>query len=129
MASPGPVRQNGALIADQYLVDAGRMLPAVGGLAACGAADQLSGRADLMAIRLDRSLPPRPRAFQALLTPIDSLLTPLAYGTAGDACYAICVAPPGPASSAASGPGRRRSCSTACFARRRTCSSTCTSAA
>lgn len=96
MASPGPARQNGALIADQYLVDAGRMLPAVGGLAAFGAADQLSGRTDLMAIRLDRSLPPRPRAFQALLTPIDGLLTPLAYGTAGDACYAICVAPPGP---------------------------------
>jgi hypothetical protein len=96
MASPGPARQNGALIADQYLVDAGRVLPSVGGLRAFGAVDQLSGRTDLMAVRLDRCLPPRPRAFQALVTPIDGLLTPVAYGPAGDTCYAICLAPPGP---------------------------------
>ncbi len=48
-----------------------------------------------MAIQLHRRKPPRPRAFQALAAPIDNLLTPLAYGPVGDACYAICPAPPG----------------------------------
>ena len=28
--------------------------------------------------------------------PIEGLLTPMAYGPAGNACYAICLAPPGP---------------------------------
>ena len=50
----------------------------MGGLAAFGAVDQASGRTDLMAIQLHRQQPPRPRAFQALATPIDDLLTPLA---------------------------------------------------
>ena len=48
-----------------------------------------------MAIQLHRQKPPRPRAFQALAAPIDNLLTPLAHGPVGDACYAICPAPPG----------------------------------
>ncbi|HME21367.1 MAG TPA: hypothetical protein VKI44_08450 [Acetobacteraceae bacterium] len=96
MANPDPTRSDGPLIANQYLVDASRTLPPVGGLAALGAVDQVSGRTDLMAIKLHRQLPPRPRAFQALAAPIEGLLTPLAYGPTGDACYAICLAPPGP---------------------------------
>src|SRR5271169_1934784 len=96
MASPDPTRHNGVLIANQYTVDASRTLPPVGGLAAFGAVDQLGGRTDLMAIQLHRQLPPRPRAFQALAAPIEGLLTPVAYGPVGDACYAICLAPPGP---------------------------------
>ena len=48
-----------------------------------------------MAIQLHRQKPPRPRAFQALAAPIEDLLTPLAHGPVGDACYAICPAPPG----------------------------------
>jgi eukaryotic-like serine/threonine-protein kinase len=96
MASPDPTRPDGPLIANQYEVNTGRKLSPVGGLAAFGAVDQLSGRADLMAIQLHRQLPARPRAFPALVTPIEGLLTPLAYGSMGDACYAICLAPPGP---------------------------------
>jgi eukaryotic-like serine/threonine-protein kinase len=91
MASPA-----GTLIADQYEVETSRKLLPVGGLASFGVTDRLGGRADLMAIQLDRNLPPRPRAFQALAAPIEGLLTPLAYGQVREACYAICLAPPGP---------------------------------
>ena len=55
-----------------------------------------------MAIRVQRHLPPRPRALQALTVPIDGLLTPLAHGIAAgrgsgeQAYYVICLAPPGP---------------------------------
>ena len=96
MASPDSTRPDGPLIANQYEVDASRKLPPVGGLDAFAAVDQLGGQADLMAIRLHRQVPPRPRAFQALATPIEGLLTPVAYGPMGDGCYAICTAPPGP---------------------------------
>jgi hypothetical protein len=94
MATPDPARPNDRLVADQYAVDTLRTLPSVGGLAAFGVVDQRSGRSDLMAIQLHRRKPPRPRAFQALAAPIDNLLTPLAHGPVGDACYAICPAPP-----------------------------------
>jgi eukaryotic-like serine/threonine-protein kinase len=95
MATPDPNRPNDRLIANQYAVDTSRPLASVGGLATFGAVDQLGGRSDLMAIQFHRQKPPRPHAFQALTTPIDNLLTPLAYGPVGDACYAICPAPPG----------------------------------
>lgn len=96
MADSAVTQPGGPLIAGQYEVDAGRKLPPVGGLEIFGVVDQLGGRTDLMAIRLERQLPPRPRAFQALATPIEGLLTPVAYGPVGDNCYAICLAPPGP---------------------------------
>jgi hypothetical protein len=90
------------MIADRYTVDPARPLPPVGGLAAFGAADQSSGRTDLMAIRVQRHLPPRPRALQALATSIDGLLTPLAHGVAvaqpgssDEGYHVICPAPPG----------------------------------
>ena len=54
MATPDPTRTSDRLVADQYVVDASRKLPSVGGLAAFGAVDQSSGRADLMAIQLHR---------------------------------------------------------------------------
>jgi hypothetical protein len=97
MAAPDPARPDRQLIADQYLVDAGRSLPPVGGLAAFGAIDQLTGRTDLMAVQLHRQIPARARALQAMLTPIEGLLTPVAHGAAGGAGYIICLAPPGPA--------------------------------
>jgi eukaryotic-like serine/threonine-protein kinase len=102
MASPAPSRPSGALIAKQYAVDVSRPLPSVGGLNAFRVTDQLTGRTDLMAVRIQRQLPIRPRALQALQTPIVGLLTPVAYGatsaagSAEDACYMICLAPPGP---------------------------------
>ncbi len=104
MASSDPARPDAPLIANQYVVDAGRRLPPVGGLAAFGVIDQVTGRADLMAIQLHRQVPPRPRAFQALAAPIEGLLTPVAYGPAGNSCYAICLAPPGPSVQARSRP-------------------------
>jgi hypothetical protein len=96
MASPTPARTDGVLIANQYAVDTGRSFPSVGGSPAFTVVDRLTGRTDLMALPIRREFPPRARAFQALAKPIDGLLTPLAYGAAGNACYAICPAPPGP---------------------------------
>ncbi|HET6194766.1 MAG TPA: hypothetical protein VFE12_03385, partial [Acetobacteraceae bacterium] len=96
MANPDPSRAGGLLVANQYAVDLNRKFPPVGGLPAFGAADQASGRSDLMAIQLHRQIPARPRAFRVLAEPIEGLLTPLAHGPAGNTCYAICLAPPGP---------------------------------
>ena len=96
MANPAAARPDGILIADQYVVETGRKLVPVGGLASFAVTDRVSGRRDLMAIQLDRRLPPRPRAFQVLATPIEGLLTPIVCGHVRDACYAICLAPPGP---------------------------------
>jgi len=96
MASPLASRSDGLVIADQFLVERNRVLPPVGGLQACGAADQSSGRTDLMAVQIQWQFPARSRAFQVLTTPIEGLLTPVAYGEAGDSCYAICLAPPAP---------------------------------
>jgi eukaryotic-like serine/threonine-protein kinase len=93
MAAPNPTQPSDRLVANQYVVDASRTLTSMGGLATFGVVDQIGGRTDLMAIQLDRRKPPRPRAFQALMAPIENLLTPLAHGPVGDACYAICPTP------------------------------------
>ena len=95
MASPSAARPDGILIADQFVVETNRKLAPVGGLAAFGVTDRARGRTDLMAIQLDRNLPARSRALQALTVPIEGLLTPLAHGPAGATYYAICLAPPG----------------------------------
>jgi hypothetical protein len=71
MANPAAARPDGILIADQYVVETGRKLVPVGGLASFAVTDRVSGRRDLMAIQLDRHLPPRPRAFHVLATPIE----------------------------------------------------------
>ena len=118
-----------ALVASRYEVDTSRKLPPVGGLAAFGAIDRVSGRADLMAIQLNRQWPARPRAFQALAMPIEGLLTPMAYGPARNVGYAISLAPPGPSVQDRSRPWPRQSCWNACFARLPTCSSNCRPAA
>jgi hypothetical protein len=102
MASPATSKTDGALIANQYAVDGTRPLAPVGGLSAFGVIDTVSARTDLFALRVQRQLPARPRALQALTTPIDGLLTPEAYGpvagagAADAACYMICLMPPGP---------------------------------
>jgi hypothetical protein len=95
MATPASSVPDGIVVANQYVVDASRPLSPVGGLRAFAAFDRLGGRTDLMAIRLDRQYPPRPRAFQSLATPIEGLLTPVSYGAGGDGCYAICLATAG----------------------------------
>jgi eukaryotic-like serine/threonine-protein kinase len=96
MTGPSAARPDSILIADQFVVETNRKLASVHGLAAFGVIDRADGRTDLMAIQLDRNLPARPRELQALASPIDGLLTPVAYGSAGAACYVICPAPPGP---------------------------------
>ena len=96
MANPDSARTGGPLVAKQYAVDLNRRLAPVGGLPAFGVIDQVGGRSDLMAIQLHRGIPARPRVFQTLVAPIEGLLTPVALGPAGNACYAICLAPPGP---------------------------------
>src|SRR5579863_6028902 len=99
-------RPAGALVANQYAVDVNRPLSPIGGLAAFGVTDELAGRTDLVAVRIQRQFQPRPRALQSLQASVDGLLTPVAYGAVADpgggeqACYMICVAPPGPALSA-----------------------------
>ena len=96
MASPSAARPDGILVADQFIVESNRKLAPVAGLAAFGVTDRARGHTDLMAIQLDRNVPARARALQALTAPIEGLLTPVAHGPAGAAYYAICLAPPGP---------------------------------
>jgi eukaryotic-like serine/threonine-protein kinase len=110
MASPPSSGADRGTVANQYAIDLGRPLPPVGGLAAFGVNDQHTGRTDLMAVQVQRQLPARPRALQVLNAPMDGLLTPVAYGavavpgSAEEACYAICLAPPGPSVFARSRP-------------------------
>ena len=90
-----------SLIADQYAVDIARPYPAMAGLAAFPVIDQRTGRTDLMAAQVQRHLPPRPWALQALAVPVEGLLTPLAHGSApapggAEAYYVVHEAPPGP---------------------------------
>jgi hypothetical protein len=96
MADPAVALTDGELIADRYAVDSKRKLATVGGQAAFGVVDRSGGRTDLMAIQLDRQRPARSRSLPALATPIEGLLTPVAYGPAGNTCFLICLAPPGP---------------------------------
>ncbi len=103
MANPAASQSNGTVIAGQYVIDGSRPLPPVGGSAAFAVIDQLTGRNDLMAVRVQRQFPPRPRPLQLLPSAsIDGLLAPVAYGSspapgaAEEACYMICLAPPGP---------------------------------
>ena len=97
MAAPAASRQDGSIVGNQYLIEHNRPLPSVGGLPAFGVLDQVTGRADLMAIQLHRQFPARPRAFLVLTTvPVDGLLAPLAQGSTLDECFTICPAPPGP---------------------------------
>jgi hypothetical protein len=103
MANPAASQSNGTVVAGQYVIDGSRPLPPVGGSAAFAVTDQLTGRNDLMAVRVQRQFPPRPRPLQLLPSAsIDGLLAPVAYGSspvpgaAEEACYMICLAPPGP---------------------------------
>ena len=90
------------MIGTHYEVDPAHPLPdAGGGIPAFAAIDRRGGTRPLMALRVDRHAPARPRALHALTAPIDGLLGPLAHGTGpapegGEAGYVICPAPTGP---------------------------------
>jgi eukaryotic-like serine/threonine-protein kinase len=90
------------LIADRYAVLLTQPMPgAGGGLPAFSAKDRQTGDTALIAIQIRRDTPPRARVLQALNSPIDGVLTPLAHGPAaaprGEAGYfVVCPAPPGP---------------------------------
>jgi eukaryotic-like serine/threonine-protein kinase len=96
MAGPPASRPSDHLIAGQYAVDRAHPVAPVCGLPAFAAADRVTGRTDLIAIQIQRQFPARPRVMPALARPIDGLLAPIAYGSAGDDCYAVATAPPGP---------------------------------
>lgn len=96
MANPVASRSDDPVVANQYAVDRHRPLPPVGGLPAFAVSDRITGRTDLMAVQFQRQFPPRARALQLLATPLDGLLTPLAWDEAGDACFGVCLVPPGP---------------------------------
>lgn len=96
MANPVPPKTDGPLVAGQYLIERQRPLQAVGGLLSFAVTDKANGRSDLMAVQFQHQFPPRARMLQLLSVSLDGLLTPLAWGAVGDACYGICMVPPGP---------------------------------
>ena len=103
MALPAPQSPAPPLIGGQYSVDTTRPLAGTGGgMTAFAVNDRRTGRTDLMAVQIERRLPPRARALQALTDPIEGILSPLAHGPASDAAgnggyYIVAPAPPGPA--------------------------------
>ncbi|HEX3990400.1 MAG TPA: hypothetical protein VHX39_04425 [Acetobacteraceae bacterium] len=100
---PGP----GTLIGGQYLVDPTKQIPdAGGGVAAFAVSSARAGSSPLMALRVDRHAPARPRPVYNLTTKVDGLLNPLAHGLGPPidgqpAWYVICQAPSGPPVSSA----------------------------
>ncbi len=92
----------GAIVAGHYLVDVTRALPeAGGGLPAFAATSRRIDGGPLMALRVDRRAPARPRLLQGLTGGIEGLLTPLAHGNGPPVeglpgWFVICQAPPGP---------------------------------
>ncbi len=90
-----------ALAGGQYLVDVTRPLPdAGGGIPAFAASDRRGNATPLMALKVDRHAPARPRPLTMLVGGIEGLLTPLAHGPGppidGQAAwYVICPVPPG----------------------------------
>lgn len=94
-------RNSANLIADRYAVDIARPLASLEGATCFAVTDRNSERDDLVAVQVRRTLPPRARALQALVMPIEGLMTPIAHGRAadpgtGEAGYVIYQAPPGP---------------------------------
>ncbi|MGH7153311.1 MAG: hypothetical protein ACREF3_05225, partial [Acetobacteraceae bacterium] len=105
-----PPRPSEWLIAGRYAVDTAQKLPgaAGNGLSAFAASDRSGTLDGLMAVQVQRTLPPRADALAALTEPIDGVLSPLAHGPApapgGEgAYYIICPSPPGPSLEASAG--------------------------
>ncbi|HQT78194.1 MAG TPA: hypothetical protein PLD10_14155 [Rhodopila sp.] len=88
------------LIDGRYAVDTARPLPhAGGGVLAFAARDRFLADAPRVALAVSRDMSPR---LEALMEPIDNLMTPLAHGVAPSAdhktegYYIVCTEPPGP---------------------------------
>jgi hypothetical protein len=100
--SDRPQPDPGSLVGGQYLVDVTRRLPdAGGGVPAYAASSRRGTPSPLMALRVDRHAPARPRTLNGLTGGIEGLLTPLAHGLGppidGQAAFfVICQAPSGP---------------------------------
>ena len=94
------------IIGGLYQIDPTRPLTgAGGGIPAYAASDRRNPADPLMALRVDRFAPARPRPLQPPAVAIDGVLMPLAQGLGPPidgqpAWYVICRAPPGPAVSA-----------------------------
>ena len=101
MASPPEKPAAPPAIGGIYQVDPAQSLPLVGGgLPAYAVTDRRAGHSDLMALPVARHLPARAQALQALATPIEGVVTPLAHGVGpsigGEPGYfVICHRPPG----------------------------------
>ncbi len=92
---------SGTLVAGQYLVDITKPLADAGGGVAAFAASSSRAGAPLMALRVDRHAPARPRPLHNLVNGVEGLLIPLAQGIGPPidgqpAWYVICQAPSGP---------------------------------
>lgn len=100
--SDRPERDLRGLVAGEYLVDVTKRLPdASGGIPAYATTSRNRDRELLMALRVDRDAPARPRHLTALNARIEGLLCPVAQGigppiNGEPAWYVICQAPAGP---------------------------------
>jgi hypothetical protein len=99
---PPPALPSHPLIAGRFTVHPGKPLPeAGGGLPAFLATSQHAADGAHVAIQVQRDLPARIDAIDAISDHIDNLMTPSAHGIGpstggGEAYYIICTAPPGP---------------------------------
>ncbi len=104
---PAPPAAEPKLIAGRYAVDLKQPLTMAGcGLPCFAATDQTGAQAPLMAVRVQRRLPPRAQALGAFSDPIEGVLSPVARGPApgpgGEgAFFIVAEAPPGPSLHAA----------------------------
>jgi hypothetical protein len=89
------------LIGGQYAVDVTHRLPdAGGGIPAFSVTSRRPTGTSLMALRVDRHAPARPRALNSFATGVEGLLTPLAHGGGPSVdgqpgWYVVCQAPLG----------------------------------
>jgi hypothetical protein len=99
--SDHPDTDQRALAGGRFLVEVTRPMPdAGGGVAAFSAIDRRAGSTPLMALRVERDMPARPRPLNAPTSGIDGLLSPLAHGlgppvNGQPGWYVICEAPIG----------------------------------
>lgn len=100
--SDRPEPDPGTLVGGEYLVDVTRRLSDDGGgVAAFAARGRVATPAPLMALRVDRNAPARPRALHNGLAGVEGVLIPLSHGNGPPVdgqpgWYVICQAPSGP---------------------------------
>jgi eukaryotic-like serine/threonine-protein kinase len=84
------------IIDDRFRILPGSQLADLSGLACFQAEDQRRLAGEVVALRANVAMPPRPKLSAFLQAPHEGLLTPLVHGAAGSGFWIICPAPPGP---------------------------------